>query len=148
MFRYTFPEAVITNRSTGVTDRRAEYGHAFSLGLRWDAGTSDYSNPAVGHYLARLAAIRNQHASILLEGRFVDNELFQCDNAAISAHAFAAGKRLAVVLWNPTGMPQRAEVAAPRYHLESVVWQDPEDSGPDHALLPNDVAVFVFREGN
>jgi hypothetical protein len=146
LFRYTFPEVIATNRNDSPSDRKAQYGHAFSLGWRFDASTRDGENPSVGAYLARLCQLRNQHADLLLEGRFVDNEGFLCDNSALSAHGFLAAGRLAVALWNPTNTPQRAKVAAPGYILEAALWQNPGWSGPEHALMPNDVAVLIFKK--
>ena len=97
--------------------------------------------------MARLSEIRNDNASLLLEGRFIDNERFTCDNKEVSAHAFVTGDRLAVVLWNPTNASQRATVAAPHYTLQKATWQDPNISAVDYTLMPNDVAVLVFRKG-
>lgn len=145
MFRYTFPEPVITNRAGGPYDRRRQYGHAFALGWRFDASTRDARDPELGPYLARLCGLRNTYPDLLLEGRFVDTEGFLCDNSHVPAHGFVAGDRLAVTLWNPTDVPQRARVVAPGYVLEKAEWQDPGWSGSDRTLLPGDVAVLVFR---
>jgi hypothetical protein len=146
LLRYTFPEAVITNRSGGPFDRKAQYGHAFTLGLRFDAATRDAEDPAVGPYLTRLSELRKQHADLLLEGRFVDDEGFFCDNSRVAAHGFLAGDRLAVAVWNPETVPQKATVIAPGYRRETVRWQNPKWAGPDRTLMPNDVAVFIFRK--
>jgi len=146
LFRYTFPEAVITNRTGGPYDRKAQYGHAFTLGLRFDAATRDGQHPEVGPHLARLTELRNQHADLLLEGKFVDSEGFVCDNSRVTAHGFVAGNRLAVALWNPEETPQKAVVVAPGYKLKSALWQNPAWSGPDHTLMPGDVAVLIFSK--
>lgn len=146
LFRYTFPEAVITNRTGGPYGRKAQYGHAFTLGLRFDAATRDGQDPAVGPYLARLCELRNRHAELLMEGRFVDDEGFICDNSRVAAHGFLAGNRLAVAIWNPDEVPQKAAVFAPGYTPETVLWQNPKWSGPDHTLMPDDVSVFIFRK--
>jgi hypothetical protein len=144
LFRYTFPDPVITHRSN-FGDRKADYGHAFSLGLRWDANTSDSRNPQTSAYLTRLTELRNAHASLLLEGKFVDSEGFVCDNSNVSAHAFVAGDRMAVTLWNGSGGPQKVTAVAPGYRLERAAWQNPAFTGPSHVLAPNDVAVLVFK---
>jgi hypothetical protein len=151
LFRYTFPEVIATNRNPGWPDKdvrhiKAQYGHAFTLGWRFDTESSDGKDASLGAYLARLCQLRNQHADLLLEGRFVDNEGFLCDNNALSAHGFVAHERLAVTLWNPTNAPQKARVAAPGYLLEEALWQNVGWSGPEHALMPNDVAVLIFKK--
>ena len=122
MFRYTFPEAIVTNRVQGPeqSDRKKQFGHAFSLGLRFE-GAGRAQDP----YMTRLIALYNKHADILLEGRFVDTEGFLCDNSRVSSHALVAGNRMAVTLWNPTDVAQRAGVLASGYQLETAEWQDP-----------------------
>ncbi len=67
------------------------------------------------------------------------------DNSRVSAHAFVAGDRLAVTLWNPGERAEKVNVAAPGYVLEKAEWQDPAWTGPAHSILPKDVAVLIFR---
>jgi hypothetical protein len=142
MFRYTFPEAIVTNRVQGPeqSDRKKQFGHAFALGLRFE-GAGRTQDP----YVIRLIELYNTHADLLLEGRFVDSEGFLCDNSRVSSHAFMAGNRMAVTLWNPTDVAQRARVEAAGYRLEAANWQDPGWSGPDHWIMPGDVAVLILH---
>ena len=146
MFRYTFPEAIVTNRSGQgplASDRRKQFAKAFSLGMRFDGGVG--REPEGARYLARLIELYTTHADLLLEGRFVDTEGFLSDNNRVSSHAFVAGNRMAVTLWNPTEVAQKARVVAAGYQLEAAKWQDPSWSGPDHWIMPGDVAVLIFR---
>jgi hypothetical protein len=145
MLRYTFPEPIITNRGGGPYDRRTQLGHAFALGWRFDSNLRDVRDPAVGPFLARLVAIRNDNPELLLEGRFVDNEGFTTDNLHVSSHAFVAGERMAVTLWNPGDSAETINVAAPGYQLEKAAWQDAAWSGAAHALGPKEAAVLFFR---
>jgi Domain of unknown function (DUF6259) len=148
MFRYTFPDPILTNRPGGAeeSDSRKQYGHAFALGLRFDIeNLRDLRNPNVAPYLTRLIELYRSHAGLLLEGRFVDDEGFLCDNDQVSSHAFVAGDRMAVTLWNPTQVAQRARVVAAGYQLEAAEWQEPGWSGPDHGIMPGDVALLIFR---
>ncbi len=147
MFRYTFPDFIVTNRADGPErgDRRKQFGLAFSLGLRLESGVRDAQNPEMARFVGRLAELYTTHADLLLEGRFVDNEGFLCDNNRISSHSFVAGNRMAVTLWNSTDVPQRVRVDAAGYRLEAAKWQDPKWSGPDHPVMPGDVALLIFR---
>ena len=88
MFRYTFPEHIVTNRGGGPYDRRMQLGHAFALGWRFDASLRDTRDPKLAPYFSRMVALRNAHPDLLLTGRFVDNEGLQTDNLRVSSHAF------------------------------------------------------------
>ena len=147
MFRYTFPDFIVTNRADGPqrADRRGQFGLAFSLGYRLETGGRDAQDPAMARYVGRLSELYKTYADLLLEGRFVDTEGFVCDNNQVSSHAFVAGNRMAVTLWNPTKVAQRARVAAAGHELEAARWQDSSWSGADHWIMPGDVALLVFR---
>lgn len=145
MLRYTFPEPLITNRGGGPYDRRTQLGHAFALGWRFDANLGDTRDPELGPFFKRLCALRNTYSDLLLDGRFVDNEGFLADNSRISAHAFVAGDRMAVTLWNPGDAADRVKVLVPGYEFERAEWQDPGWSGAEHSVMPKDVAVLIFR---
>jgi hypothetical protein len=145
MFRYTFPEPLISNRGGGPYDRRMQLGQAFALGWRFDSNLRDTRDRPLAAYLSRLTALRNRYPELLLDGRFVDNEGFLSDNSRVSAHAFLAGSRMAVTLWNPGDAAERVNVIAPGYELEKAEWQNPAWIGPAHSILPKDVAVLIFR---
>jgi hypothetical protein len=144
MFKYTFPDRIITNRTN--SERRACFGHGFALQWRVDGMMRDTTDPVMAAYLKRLNQLRTQFAELLLEGRFVDNEGFTNSNNNVSAHSYLAGNRMAVTLWNSTGEPQKPLVTADGYKLESANWQDPAWQGTEHQILPGDVAVFVFKK--
>lgn len=146
LLRYTYPEAVLTNRSDTPRDRRAHYGHAFTLGLRFDARLADLQDPEVGPYLRRLCELRNQYADLLLEGRFVDCEGFYANNPRVAAHGFLSGNRLAVALWNPEPTHQRVEIVAPGYRLRAIEGLEPRAVAYDEPLGPNEVAVWIFEK--
>ena len=143
MFRYTFPDPIVTNRGGGPLDRRAQLGHAFALGWRFDASLQD-TRDANGEYFARLNTLRRAHPE-LLTGRFVDTEGFTSSNPRVSAHAFIDGDRLAITLWNPGENDENVNLAVPGYQLETADWQDPAWRGPAHSIQPRDIAVFIFR---
>jgi hypothetical protein len=145
MFKYTFPDRIITNR-TGGGDRKAAFGHGFSLQWRVDGMMRDTTDPVMAPYLTRLNQLRTQFADLLLEGTFVDNEGFTSNNDRISAHSYLTGNRMAVTLWNPGNVPEKPSIDAPGYALESAHWQNPAWTGLEHDIQPGDVAVLVFRK--
>jgi len=144
MFKYTFPDRIITNRTN--SERKACFGHGFALQWRVDGMMRDTTDPIMAAYLKRLNELRTQFADILLEGRFVDNEGFTSSNKNISSHSYLAGNRMAITLWNSTGEAQKPVITANGYKLESANWQDPSWKGTEHQILPGDVAVFVYNK--
>ena len=110
MFRYTFPELVITNRECGQdeSDYRSDVNRTALLGLRYDmtiyrcCGTlSDI--PRYAAYLAAVNALRAKYADTLLRGRFVDEDGFRWSNHALRAKGYVGSRgQESVLLWNPT----------------------------------------------
>jgi hypothetical protein len=144
MFKYTFPDRIITNRTN--SNRKACFGYGFALQWRVDGMMFDTTDPIVAPYLTRLNQLRTQFADLLLDGRFVDNEGFTSENANVFSHSYLAGNRMAITLWNSTNEPQKPLITANGYTLESANWQDPKWDGTDHQILPGDVALFVFKK--
>ena len=119
LFRYTFPELIITNRERGQdeSDYRNDVNHTALLGLRFDmtifrccGALSDI--PRYAAYLKEVNALRQKHADTLLRGRFVDEDGFSWDQKAIRAKGYVGDHgQEAVVLWNPTDVPVKTTVA-------------------------------------
>ncbi len=140
MYRYTFPEQIMTNREAGQDEvqylQHANY--SFVYGLRFDmtiyrccGSLSDVPNYAA--YLKRINDLRAQYSDFLLKGRFIDNEGFTLDNPAIVAKAYrAADGRIAVALWN-------AAAAAQNYCLTSAAGVEKRGE-----LAPEGIAVVVM----
>lgn len=146
MFRYTFPEPVVTNRIEEQHRRKMYFGYAFSLGLRLDTDTSDAEEPETAAYLSRLCELYTAGDCLLMDGRFIDTEGFTCDNECVSTHAFLGEGRLAVTIWNPGDQQQYFRISVPGYVLEQALWQEPGMFGCEHAILPGDAALQIFRK--
>jgi hypothetical protein len=144
MFKYTFPDRIITNRTN--SERKACFGYGFALQWRVDGMMTDCTNPAMAKYLTRLNQLRDQYNELLLNGRFVDNEGFTSQNTKVFSYAYLAGNRMAITLWNPTDAPQKPAITVKGYTLESANWQDPELKGTDHEIQPGDIALFVYKK--
>jgi hypothetical protein len=144
MFKYSFPDRIITNRTN--SDRKACFGHGFALQWRMDGMMMDTTDPIIAPYITRLNELRTKYADILLEGKFVDNEGFTSNNTKVASYAYLAGNKMAITLWNSGTTPQKPEIAAKGYKLESANWQDPTWTGTDHQINPGDVAVLVFSK--
>lgn len=120
MYRYTFPECIMTNRECGEDeDNYKTYAnHSFIYGLRFDmtihrccGSLSDIPNYAA--YLKDINGLRETYGDYLLKGRFVDNEGFCCssrEGTVIAKGYLAADGRLAVAYWNTAEHETEAEV--------------------------------------
>ncbi|MDR1282911.1 MAG: DUF6259 domain-containing protein [Opitutaceae bacterium] len=106
-FRYTFPEVILTDREIrDDTDIERRVNHAVLKGLRSDieiyrCRKTIAATPRYAAYLAKINALRQRHADLLLEGRYIDTDGFTQDNPEIEARAFSAtdgSGRTAVVL--------------------------------------------------
>lgn len=111
LYRYTFPEFIITNRECGQDEKdyRDNVNRSVLYGLRFDmtiwrccGSLSDVPNYAA--YLTKVNALRAAHADTLLRGRFVDEDSFTFTNHdAIKAKGFAGDNgAFAVAAWNTT----------------------------------------------
>lgn len=110
MYRYTFPELVMTNRECGEdeNDYLWKAGFSFLYGLRFDmtiyrcCGTlSDIPNYAA--YLKTINTLRERYANTLLRGRFIDEDGIAWDQPQVRVKAFAAEDgEIGCALWNPT----------------------------------------------
>ncbi len=118
MYRYTFPEFIMTNRECGQDEEAylAIAGYSFLYGLRFDmtiyrccGSLSDIPNYAA--YLKKLNGLYAQFSEYILKGTFVDSEGITWDNKQVFMKGWrSASGKLAVTLWNPTDQDQTVEI--------------------------------------
>ncbi len=119
LYRYTFPECIMTNRECGEDENNylTYANHSFLYGLRFDmtihrccGSLSDIPNYAA--YLKYINSLREKYSDFLLKGRFVDNEGFSIDNSEVLGKSYrSCDGRLVVALWNPTEKAQIVTVS-------------------------------------
>lgn len=106
-FRYTFPEVILSDREIrDDTDIERRVNHAVLKGLRSDVEIyrcrkTITETPHYAAYLAKINALRQRHADLLLDGHYIDTDGFTWDNSEIDARAFVAtddSKRMAIIL--------------------------------------------------
>ena len=97
MYRYTFPEAVMTNRECGEDENHylANAGHSFMMGLRFDMTIfrccgSLKDIPNYNAYLKELNALYARYEKHLLRGKFVDTDGFTWNNDAVYVKGYLA----------------------------------------------------------
>jgi hypothetical protein len=108
MYRYTFPELILTNREHGQDESNYRFmiNHTLSYGLRFDMTIfrccgvpSDI--PHYTAYLKEICGLMDRYAPYLMKGLFRDTDGFTIDDSEIEAHCFeAADHTHACTLWN------------------------------------------------
>lgn len=118
MYRYTFPEFVITNRESGQDqdDYRTMVNRSVILGLRFDMTIFRCCGllkdiPLYRDYLVEVNRMLDEHKDTLLLGSFRDQDGFAIDNSLVKAKSFESKEgHLEVVVWNPADEDQQVTV--------------------------------------
>lgn len=108
MFRYVFPEAIVTNRfinqEAGHYDRQMRYD--FMLGMRFDVGEIyNYAVDREGGYryaqlVSQLNNLRAQYADFMLDGRFVIRDISPLPKDVLRTEYIARDGRMLKILYN------------------------------------------------
>lgn len=111
LFRYTFPETIITIRNSApfISVRKANYactfGFRFEMELRYQDDCDDILAdkwPEERHYAKKVTELRKRYWDVLGYGVFCDEENLINRNPAIIIKGFKKANDLVVVLWNDT----------------------------------------------
>ncbi len=148
LFRYTFPEHILTDRMTEREDL-PEAAFAFVNGLRFnveiDAARGSMARaPRLRAYLRALTGLQRKYARWLLEGRFVDRDGLQVENPSVAVRAYEASDSLAIVQWNPTGRPEEPACAKGRGVQVLEVTPDGQTGAAAGPLAPGAIRVAVL----
>ena len=110
MFRYTFPEVIMTNRNNALDEENYldNCNYSFLMNLAFDlsifrcAGLpSDIPNYTA--YMKELIALRKQYSKYFHYGKFVDRDGFTTDGTALTARSYLDREgNLGVAVWNST----------------------------------------------
>jgi hypothetical protein len=149
LFRYTFPEYVITNRDGGYDERNmaAAVRHACLYGLRFDMSVQRgrrtlRTMPRYAQTLAVCNTLRRRYSDSLLRGRFEDNEGFRVTSGLV-AKAFRGCQSVGLMVWNPTEEPLIPTVEADGELVQAVLI-DGTPYAEHRPLQPHEVAYFHF----
>jgi hypothetical protein len=126
MFRYCFPDVIITIRNAKPYLTPQDTHYAFTLGLRFEAELrylADREEIRAGswtewnRYAAAVSALRKRYWPILAHGEYRDECLIQNANPALIAKAYVRDNQLAVAVWNDTAAAEPLDLQAPGYRL-------------------------------
>lgn len=151
LFRYCFPETIITVRNPRphISPRMANYaflyGFRFEMELRYLADQQDIR--AGKHtdwhvYAASVTALRQTYADLLLHGRYRADDGFVNGNPKLAAAYYAGETRNAIALWNDTDelQPVRIEGVTVRQ------WAAPDAQGDGcpQTLVPGGIVLLLL----
>ena len=152
MFRYTFPELIESSRE--IRDERDHvkrmnwtflYGWRFDVEI-WRCRGDLRAVPEYGAYMAKLNTLRDRWPELLMTGKFVDENFFECDHKACLAKGYVAGDRAAIVVVNNSSS---ASSFAPTVKDQ---WHFVEGATVSGAFKPGDtlpaqsIAVLVYSK--
>lgn len=96
-------------------------------------------------YLRQMTDFQRANADLLCRGRFVDEEGFVFRGEGLVAKGFAAGDRLAVLVWNPGDKPAPFSLSAPDADLVSASDPENEDVEAFGALPAQSVRLVIWK---
>lgn len=155
MFRYTFPDTMITIRNPHpyVPRRFANYaflyGYKLEMELRYATDRAFIEadeGRAEREYVQKLARLRREHEDYLLLGRFLAQEGLRNGNQAVKAALFAREDgRKAVAVWNDTEQPQPIDLSAEGECWNA--WASPENRGEGvpATVAPQEVLLIYTK---
>ncbi|OAM88292.1 hypothetical protein AW736_19105, partial [Termitidicoccus mucosus] len=157
-FRYTFPEIILSDREIrDDSDIERRVNRAVLLGLRSDVEIyrcrrTIAETPYYQSYLAKIDALRQRQADLLLEGRYTDTDGFANSNTEVQARSFTLGKRMAIVATQSAKDAAAATITVPagyKYAGHDAVGDaevTPASAAEIHLVLPRHaLAVLLFE---
>lgn len=111
VFRYTFPEVLMTNRNNALdeVDYLDHCNYSFLMNLAFDLSIFRCSGlpsdiPNYTAYMKEIIDLRKEHSKFFHYGKFVDEDGFHCDKRVFSQKAYVATDgSLGVAVWNSSG---------------------------------------------
>lgn len=152
MFRYCFPETILTLRnpnpflSPRYVNYALVYGFRFEMEIRYRADKDFLQSQEKGEwglYAKQIASLRRKHSDVLLKGVYREMEGIQNGNKALNCSLFIGEDRRCVVLWNDTEAEQLIDLKTPGYSIEG--WETLEETGTGvPKLLQSNSIILIF----
>jgi hypothetical protein len=155
LFRYCFPETIITVRNPFPFIRPQVVNYATAMGLSYELELrylddcrhlQEDRTPEWKKYAADVTALRKKYWEVLGHGVFIDEELLRNHNPVVISKAFQKENRLAVVLWNDTGETQDIRLEVPGYSLDEVSTVSSVNKRMPGSLASQHIAVALYTK--
>lgn len=155
LFRYCFPNTVITIRNPFpyITPQVANYALTFGLRLEMELrylDDVDYvledRTPQWRNYAAKITALRKKHWDILGHGKFSDEELLMNENERIVSKSYVKDDLMAVVLWNDNAASENIKLNVKGFALTGVSTVDGSNKQLPGTIKPQEVLVALYKK--
>ncbi|MDR0338316.1 MAG: DUF6259 domain-containing protein [Planctomycetaceae bacterium] len=161
MFRYCFPETMITirNPSPFISETFVNYAITYGLVMEMEIryrNDCEYilqdRSASQREYAAKIGMLRRQYRNVLGHARFVDEESLDNGNRNIKCKAFESEtqseKRIAVVLWNPTDKPQTPKLTVKGYKPIEIATVDGKFVTPElpTTIAPQHIVLAIYAK--
>ena len=155
MFRYCFPETILTLRNPKPFLDPRYVNFAFLFGFRYEMELRYLKDQECirqdafkeeKEYACAVAKLRKKYADVLLLGTFRDQDGIENKNPAVQCALFAGETRTAVALINDT--PDKQPVQLCFDGMRPVMWETICDSGQKmlETLEPGQAAVVILEK--
>lgn len=154
MFRYCFPETIITLRNSNpFIDRRAVnyaflYSFPLEMELRYRADREDIRADKFAssrEYAKKISDLRRKYSDFIDMGRYTDDIGITSGSRTLIAKGFESDNQLTVTLWNDSSEAQLPDISVQGRKLVSFEQPDSAPLGVLAEMPADSVAVAVYR---
>lgn len=155
LFRYCFPEAVITIRNANPFIEPRTVNFAFTFGLRYEMELRYEDDkedilkdiyPEYREYAKKVTVLRKKYWDILGYGEYVDTVPISNKNQSIIAKAFILENKLALTLWNDTDKAANMSIEVENYRFIELSTTDGTQTEELKLMQPQQIAVALYEK--
>jgi len=155
MFRYCFPDVLITIRNPYpfIAPRVANYAFTFGLCFEMEIRYQDDRDDILAdkyteyrEYSKKVTDLRKKYWNILGYGVYKDVDGVKNQNYAIISKAYTKGDQMAITLWNDTPHEALLDIDVPGYQFVEAAMIDETRSELPKSMAPQQIAVALYEK--
>ncbi|MEG0767948.1 MAG: DUF6259 domain-containing protein, partial [Clostridia bacterium] len=153
LFRYCFPECIVTVRNGAPRISPRLVGYAFVHGFRFEMEARYFADrtyleekrtPEWTEYAFRVAALRRTYADLLLNGQYLGDQGIVHDTPQLTVVRYQNDTRQGVALLNDSTENVPVALSIPGYHVTEYATVDGTGAGMLDSLSPGAVALLLI----